>query len=700
MSEYNVIHGDCLDVMATMEENSVDAIVTDPPYGLGFMGKHWDHGVPGVEFWQAALTVAKPGAHLLAFGGTRTFHRLAVAIEDAGWELRDTVMWVYGCLSDDTEILTKDGWRHFDISTKCDTIMDKEILVYDIQKDVYKWEKPERWNYYRVQQDTAYRIQSDYTDQIVSRGHRCLVERGGKLEFVSADKLANLEYMPTLPNNFFGIPDKHQSVLQPRVQRTLPWKRVGTSRAQRTKWLDGNKSSKLSKKDDWIKQSSVERRSNSLQTQGKVCRSIDKICALSTRVYGYGTQRWLRNGASVKSSTSDQQTFTKFRSSTSYQSRCNGQSSREFSVVCIKLGSQKIRTRTSYRTDLATVTAIKYTGLIWCPTVSTGAFVARRNGKVFITGNSGFPKSHDVSKAIDREAGAQREVVGKSPWFGRNPNGRKLKGEIRLYGLDTRTDEEAGFITAPATPEAQAWSGWGTGLKPAWEPILVARKPFPGTVAQNVLTYGTGAINVDACRIGTYADMNPRDFDDTMRTSPKFSGKFNGGKEGQYLSRYGAIPNGRWPSNLIIDDSEEVQEIFPKNNSRFFYCAKSSKTDREEGVEHLPLKMAYDMVDREEDSAGLNSPRAGAGRTSGAHNHHPTVKPTSLMAYLCRLVTPPNGLVLDPFCGSGSTGKAAILEGFRFVGIEKEEEYIDIAKARIEFALNTRGSKQMGLFDE
>ena len=337
--DYNtIINDDCLHAMQGLEDNSIDSIVTDPPYGLSFMGKDWDHGIPGVVFWQEALRIAKPGCHLLAFGGTRTFHRLAVAIEDAGWEIRDTVMWVYG---------------------------------------------------------------------------------------------------------------------------------------------------------------------------------------------------------------------------------------------------------------------------------------------------SGFPKSHN------------------------------LKGE---------------------------WQGYGTALKPAWEPVIVARKPIEGTVANNVLKWGTGGINIDGCRVGT----------ETMteeRATPSGSGCYQWNKEKCKADKLNdPIQHiGRFPANLIHDGSDEVLSVFPQTKagvavrhnsggntfggdnakppmddlgygdsgsaSRFFYCAKASKSERGEG------------------------------------NNHPTVKPLALMRYLCRLVTPPDGVVLDPFCGSGSTLVGALQEGFRYIGIEKDPDYVNIAYARTKHALKEWGRK-------
>ena len=354
--------GDCRDSMRAMDAESIDAIVSDPPYGLSFMGKGWDHGVPGQDFWIEALRVAKPGAHLLAFGGTRTFHRLVVAIEDAGWEIRDCLMWVYG---------------------------------------------------------------------------------------------------------------------------------------------------------------------------------------------------------------------------------------------------------------------------------------------------SGFPKSLDVSKAIDKAAGAEREVVGQGGSSCPDIALGKKCGCADKYGKERSMTSKTKHSpqTAATTDNAKAWQGWGTALKPAYEPIIMARKPLIGTVAANVLKHGTGAINVDGCRVGAGL------------------GGWKGGGSALYdggLSRDGGFPrpvSGRWPANVLHDGSDEVTGLMP-DAARFFYCAKAGKADRDEGCD------------------GLDAHKQDETRS----NHHPTVKPTDLMRYLCRLVTPSGGTVLDPFMGSGSTGKAATLEGFSFVGCELQPEYIAIAEARIRHA--------------
>jgi site-specific DNA-methyltransferase (adenine-specific) len=272
---------------------------------------------------------------------------------------------------------------------------------------------------------------------------------------------------------------------------------------------------------------------------------------------------------------------------------------------------------------------------------------------------SGFPKSLDVSKAIDKAAGEDRPRVaggqkGANAILGARKCGEAISGEA-------------------ISGEAQQWAGWGTALKPALEPITVARKPLIGVVAENVLQHGTGAINVDGGRVGTDDNLN--------------GGGYSGGTPKTMFSGLGRLqpdefvqPAGRWPANFIHDGSEEATDLLGAS-ARFFYCAKASKADRDEGCEGLEIKQTVGGGGLTEVGGAYGSIKA------PARNHHPTVKPTDLMRYLCRLVTPPSGIVLDPFMGSGSTGKAAMMEGFAFVGIEREAEYIDIAKARIQSAV-------------
>ena len=715
MNSIDLRNGDCLEVLKDIPDNSVDSIVTDPPYGINMMGKKWDYDVPSEAIWTECLRVLKPGGHLLAFAGTRTQHRMAVRIEDAGFEIRDMIAWVYGCLSDDTEILTENGWMLYDAAKK------EKVLTYDVQKDVYKWEKPARWNEYRVESDTAYRIQSDHTDQIVSRGHRCIVERSGVLEFVPADELAGVECVPYLRNDFSALPKGCGELLLHAVFRE------GEGMDQAV--LGEQQGQEVPEQGHFRKEkSSMEWRCDLCQTQGQVRGSGNQVRAMSNGNDEHGTKGWVCHGASSGGGNRDWQTTNADGVCSPHQPRRDGQSTGEPDAVCDQFGSQTVRIRTSYHTTLATITAIQYSGMIWCPTVSTGAFVARRNGKIFITGNSGMPKTSDISKAIDKSAGVEREVLGivdtRSLYDGHKRNSSAINTNWRqAEGREDVRDLSKKEITAPSTEAAKQWQGWSTSLKPSLEPITVARKPLIGTVVENVLQYGTGAMNIDGCRVETENGGRPLREVAPLREDVVYSGNSLSGRVDGSLASSKAVGStdlGRWPANFIHDGSDEVLGEFPLVKSggnvsgtepssvtngiygefnsrvpfngyddngsaaRFFYCAKTSRIDRHEGVlDHIPdpqIKHGETLrkVENKDKSGAL------------VGNTHMTVKPTSLMQYLCRLVTPPNGTVLDPFMGSGSTGKAAMLEGFKFIGIEREVNYFEIAKARIEYARDNK----------
>jgi hypothetical protein len=364
----------------------------------------------------------------------------------------------------------------------------------------------------------------------------------------------------------------------------------------------------------------------------------------------------------------------------------------------------------------------------------------------------GFPKSLDVSKAIDKAAGAKRQVIGQRY----DGVGNTDSSIHRQRGL-AASRESTYALTAPATPKARQWQGWGTALKPAWEPIIIARKPLDGTVAQNVRRHGTGALNIDGCRIGFRGQAGQRsrktknhhaDFRSKARKNRVY------GRDEHSRSNNNAP--GRWPANVALSHTTDCRQIghtqvqsndrhpaasgagglgtaghqgqqgLPKRSSagelngcwecspdcavrmldhqsgdvgkgrrrdhgerhaeerrgdclssgfgasRFFYCAKASQSERNAGLERL------DADDRKKP---IDSPNLRGGTLP--QNVHPTVKPIPLMRYLVRLVTPPGGIVLDPFAGSGTTGIAAILEGARFLGVEQEADYVATARARI-----------------
>ena len=271
---------------------------------------------------------------------------------------------------------------------------------------------------------------------------------------------------------------------------------------------------------------------------------------------------------------------------------------------------------------------------------------------------SGFPKSLNIGKAVDKLQGNEREVVGE-----RKQRANSENSEIKMNASSGEVE-----IVTKGTSE---YEGWGTALKPALEPITVARKPLAEkTVAENVLKYGTGGINIDGSRVGkAEGDRTEYGVNDITSKTGNVFGK-----------QYGEIgfdgTQGRFPANLIHDGSDEVTDLL-NDSARFFYCAKASKADRDEGLEGFEdkeLKSLGDFEGTPEHAPKLNIVRK---------NNHPTVKPTKLMQYLVKLVTPKGGTVLDPFMGSGSTGKACKLEGFDFIGIEMDAEYIKIAEARI-----------------
>lgn len=483
-----LLNGDCLAVMRDMPDASVDAVVCDPPYGLsaepdmaevmrhwmagddyvhtaqgGFMGRTWDSFVPGPSVWREALRVLKPGGHLAAFFGTRTYDIGTLAIRLAGFEVRDQLAWVYG------------------------SGFPKSL---DVSKAIDK-----------------------------------------------------------------------QDAVEMRLNRRYLF----------TSWF--------------------------VTACSLTAREMDAVC--ETNTMGRHWTDVLPNGKQPDVPT--RQYFEMLR---------------------------------PFITDVVPP---------WVEEMVDERTVESENFKA-------------------------REVTGVQ------------KNAMAGWNMDGTTKFADRDITAPATPEAARWAGWGTALKPAWEPVCLARKPLIGTVASNVLAHGTGGINIDGCRVHSH-DSQGYAYT-VQRMAPGADQNATGKTHMDGVAYKGETKDGRFPANLIHDGSDEVLAGFPVTTSgggpkpgtartqvntygdptvsmsesygsntgsaaRFFYCAKASRSDRQEG------------------------------------NDHPTVKPTALMEWLARLVTPPGGLVLDPFMGSGSTGKACHNEGFRFVGVERDPDYYAMAVARI-----------------
>ena len=292
---------------------------------------------------------------------------------------------------------------------------------------------------------------------------------------------------------------------------------------------------------------------------------------------------------------------------------------------------------------------------------------------------SGFPKSHDVGKAIDKLAGAEREVIGSR-------NTAKGNGGTGNDFLTESSRAATVDVTAPATPEAAQWDGWGTALKPAFEPIVLARKPFPGTVAANVLEHGVGAINVDACRIETDEKITNH----ARSAASAVSKGIYGDSAAQVTHQTAGQARGRWPANVVLDQHAAKALDQQSGTSK----PKPERTGRKGGSN--PNPMSWDEKHAEQTGTWPADPGGGASRffyTAKAPKserpnvngvQHETVKPLKIMRWLLRLVTPPGGTVLDPFAGSGTTIEAALIEGFNPVGIETEADYLPLIQHRID----------------
>lgn len=503
--------GDNRDVLPYLE--NISAVVTDPPYGLSFMGKDWDHSVPGEAFWRIIADAMKPGAHLLSFGGSRTYHRMGVAIEDAGLELRDTLMWLYGS------------------------------------------GMPKGWNF-------SNRIPDD-------QWCRCT---GGNA--VSYDHEGSDHGQPQTEHNLRSmrhadIPAsvntgaERREVLHTSVpESSLPAYREANS----TGFYEGR------------------------EQPGMEGRAIHRA--------GEG----VRDGAPAEPSPSTAQRV------------CAG--------------------------------------------------------------------THSGSGTDARQTAG----TGRGSASHQSATGRQSSGELAGLPEPPRPLDDRALRDGGACPRcgklSQDFRGFDVALKPAHEPVILARKPLCGTVAANVLAHGTGALNIDASRIG----FPPGESQDDMRrpdSADSWAGwaVTNGGQNTHHKlgkMREGAQgnPAGRWPANVILD--EDVAE--GHEWSRYFYCAKASRSERNAGLDGMPEVSPF-----ERGGPSANFERMGS-KSTARQNHHPTVKPLALMRYLVTLITPPGGIVLDPFAGSGSTLVACAELGFPAIGIELSEEYAEIAARRVRHA--------------
>lgn len=591
MDTWQVIEGDCREVMATLEPESVDAIVTDPPYELGFMGKGWDSaGVSfAVETWAAAYRVLKPGGHLLAFGGTRTYHRIAVAIEDAGFEIRDSMLyWGYGTGFPKSLNVTKAA-KASGLACSC----GGSAVQYS-HETVSPQDVPS------VRPDVA-------TGESLSIGPESYVLAGVQRQETQPNPNgAALETQSTGDGAMRGMwqpgnaaPEPRQAGANNHVLLPVQWETASAGIDSALGKHEGPQAQGCQARPG---QSSMEGRSNVLSQAWQL--QADQVRAVSGGIPIDGSQGRLCDGASAHHGENGGILSDAGRGGASRESQSAGQHA-------------------------------------------------------------------DESRAMAGQS--QPQAVGRWPHCAR-------------CGL-------------PILPE-----GLGTALKPSYEPIVVARKPISErTVAANVLAHGTGALNIDGTRIEAS--------ESTRRTNRAEMG-YHGGNLADHYETGSDL--GRWPANVVLDEAAaalldaETGELGnnmrhdqcrssaqgvtwgtrggqPKSlhgdtggASRFYYVAKASRRERNAGLEGMSERAAGSLNMRTDSHSHANGMN-----TKPAANHHPTVKPIALMRWLVRLVTPPGGIVLDPFNGSGSTGIAATLEGFRYLGIEQSPEYAEIARRRI-----------------
>jgi len=545
MKLYN---GDCLEVMKKLPDNSVDSIVADPPYGLKFMGKKWDYEIPSVEIWQEAIRVLKPGGHLLSFGGSRTYHRMAVNIEDAGFEIRDQIMYVYGSGFPKS--------RRYKLSPKfcqCDAVEHNVGSTNPLPK------------------------QDDHNNKVLAES-----DDDHFLQDVQRSRSVDVSSLGDYQRDYDSSDEQPQVVLSP-VPEILP-----------------------------LQEGVQEHNHSSSHDDGLASES-------------------LYNPSQV-------------RHNDHLSSQDYSRHSEVYGVQPDKFSDHKL-------------------------------------------------PDHNLSKDDHKPDNLE------------NVSYQNISRAFPLCQMCRKPNAD----------------GWGTALKPAHEPICMARKPLSEkTIAENVLKWGTGGINIGKCRVEATSEKDLKDIRSERPSKTSNANEYSlnhGGLEGMDRSNRQHV-TGRFPANFIHDGSDEVVGLFPetkthsmgnkptakstgmfgvgivsdnmwrKNDSgsaaRFFYCAKASKKDRNEGLEGFDEKFMNGMDKMGGEQCGMltgsGNPRVGVNA-----NNHPTVKPTALMQYLVRLVTPVGGTVLDPFMGSGSTGKACVLEGFDFIGIELDPEYFKIAKARIEY---------------
>lgn len=790
--------GDNRASLAALPENSIDAVVTDPPYSLtsitkrfgkpgaaaartegndgsfarvsaGFMGLQWD--ATGIErdpeFWAEVWRVLKPGGFVFAFSGARTGHWQACAMETAGFIMHPMHAWIYGCMDPETECLTRRGWsKYWEIAA------EDEVLQWDAATGALTWTRPEAIHEYPFDGEMVV-IENRNTRQILTPNHRvyakvqrharhpkpCAYEvvEAGDLDLRSSSWNVDLPLAGDLRD---GEP------VDPAYAYLVGWwlTDAWSHRDANACCFSQSKPETLAKLRKALARYGA---SEYVRAAKKATHHVEHSFYLTgpmadrlrtefpDRALPWGVLGWARparaalyrglmdgDGSQPASSyahtfwSKDQERRDVFMAiALSLGMRCHEDAAKGAIYVNTMRDTTQIQDR--HRSA-----RIPHTGMVWCLTVPTGAFVVRRDGKPFITGNSGFPKGHDASKAIDRhlETEALRTVTGSAKMRDiRNGHGRGLGDGINASareGSPTYLEHE---YSTGGSPEARAWDGWKYGTqtqKPAMEPIYLGQKPYDGKPVESILKWGVGAFNIDGCRVP--AEGRPLRIADYKPTeNSTYAGRLDGSLSGGSVAM-GTTDIGRYPANLLHDGSPEVTALFPESAGQIAKESSSSSSRKDQTVygamvrgsagreprgdsgsaarffnsfpdddwcfdcgQHLASelcpKLEADELLAERNAeidyrghSDIDIPVAfyhtKAGKSDRAGSRHPTVKPIGLLRHLIRHICPPGGTVLDPFAGSGTTAEAARLEGMSCVLMEAEPEYLDFLRQRFGLA--------------
>ena len=765
MTKLTLYQADCLQALKELEEGSIDSIITDPPYALtsttkpridqsgdkevpfirqqsragGFMGMAWDSEIPSVEIWQECLRVLKNGAFAFIFMTPRqdSHLELLLNLRQAGFNISFTpIVWAYACLSQDTEVLTKEGWISWERLYKTNIYNNFEILIYNEENDSYVWEQPSAWNYYRIG-ETGYHINSLYTDQFVSANHR-VYTRKGIIQAKDLQEQEDIAYLPEVPEGILDMESMAQerqerrNILLNIMQAESKYPQASFSKWQTYPFYVRGTETETTRSYAWRKEQSLERRDYLLQDTWELQRS--KVYQMPKRVYQHGEERRLCNGTQDYHGTEDWQTINQNRGSASYRPQSNQQQVREPSAIQEQSGTQEVR-RKSYLFTKAKISKEYYEGIVFCPTVSTGLFIARRNGKIFITGNSGFPKAMNISKMVDKRLGFERKVIGEKIAPDGIPYSKRMKEGHGPSFNDTAYGDYGNnpMNTTSTSEQAKSLDGSYGGFqpKPAVEMIVVAMKPLSEkTYIDQALKNQHGITWLDDARIPY--NNNDENLARINKTDKGIFGFGNNNNTAEQLKEQGIEYKGRFPANLLVsgnvldtgeiskaggniknrptkfmvngkeignrifesyDDSGDFSRYFSldawaeQNLTQFVIEPKADKGEREENLELMTKERALvtnfqaESVPYRMENGIATNPKAITNRT----NIHPSVKPIDIMSYLIKLSTREGDTVLDPFLGSGTTMIAARNLRRNCIGMEREEQYIKIAKGRLQW---------------